>query len=99
MKNLKKLAVRNLLLNKKRATVTIIGIMLSTALICVVAGIVTSFQATFVENAIMDNGDYEAIFKKVDSEEVKYVENNRNVTDSFRTRDLGYAKFITSIEE
>ena len=61
MKNLKKLAVRNLLLNKKRATVTIIGIMLSTALICVVAGIVTSFQATFVENAIMDNGDYEAM--------------------------------------
>ena len=38
MKILNKFTVKNLKLNKKRTIVTIIGIMLSTALICGVAG-------------------------------------------------------------
>lgn len=38
MNVLNKLTKKNLLLNKKRTIVTIIGIMLSTALVCAVAG-------------------------------------------------------------
>ena len=44
MNVLNKLTKRNLTLNKKRTIVTIIGIMLSTALIVCVSGMVTSFQ-------------------------------------------------------
>ena len=40
MNILNKLTKKNLLLNKKRTIVTIIGIMLSTALVCAVAGLV-----------------------------------------------------------
>ena len=39
MNVLNKLTKKNLLLNKKRTVVTIIGIMLSTALVCAVAGL------------------------------------------------------------
>ena len=49
MNILNKLTIKNLKLNKKRTIVTIIGIMLSTALICAVAGMVSSFMATLVE--------------------------------------------------
>ena len=49
MNVLNKLTKKNLLLNKKRTVVTIIGIMLSTALVCAVAGLVTSAQQTFVQ--------------------------------------------------
>ena len=44
MNILKKLTLKSLKLNKKRTLVTIIGIMLSTALICAVAGMITSVQ-------------------------------------------------------
>ena len=48
MKVLNELSVKDLKLNKKRSIVIIIGIILSTALICAVAGLITSFQQTFI---------------------------------------------------
>ena len=56
MNILNNLTTKNLKLNKKRTIVTIIGIMLSVALICAVAGMVTSFQATLINIAITDGG-------------------------------------------
>ena len=44
MNILSKLSIRNLKLNKKRTISTIIGIILSVALICAVASMGTSFQ-------------------------------------------------------
>ena len=51
MKVLNDLSIQDLKLNKKRSIVIIIGIILSTALICGVAGLVTSFQKTMVDTA------------------------------------------------
>ena len=42
MNILNELTIKNLKLNKKRTIVTIVGIVLSVALICAVAGMVTS---------------------------------------------------------
>lgn len=58
MNILSKLSIRNLKLNKKRTISTIIGIILSVALICAVASMGISFQATLVENAINETGYY-----------------------------------------
>ena len=44
MKVLNKLSLKNLLLNKKRSIGTLIGIILSVALICAVAGMFISLQ-------------------------------------------------------
>lgn len=57
MNVLNNLTIKNLKLNKKRTIVTIVGIVLSVALICAVAGMVTSFQATLVNIAITDGGN------------------------------------------
>ena len=54
-----KLTLKNLRLNKTRTVVTIIGIMLSVALITVVAGIATSFQKSLLDYEIYNTGDYD----------------------------------------
>ena len=89
MKVLNELSVKDLKLNKKRSIVIIIGIILSTALICGVAGLVTSFQKTFVETAKKNQGNYHTIFYDVPKDELKYIEENRGVKDYYLSEGIG----------
>ena len=91
MKVLNELSVKDLKLNKKRSIVIIIGIILSTALICAVAGLITSFQQTFIETAKNSKGNYHTIFYNVPKEELKYIEENRNVKDYYLSEEMGYS--------
>ncbi len=91
MKTLNDLSVKDLKLNKKRSAVIIIGIILSTALICGVAGIVTSFQHSLIETIKNNEGNYHAMFKDVPKDELKYIEENRNVEDYYLAEELGYS--------
>ena len=79
MKILNELSIKDLKLNKKRSIVIIVGIILSTALICGVAGLVTSFQYTITEMEKTNSGNYHAMFYDVPKDELKYIEQNRNV--------------------
>lgn len=91
MKVLNELSVKDLRLNKKRSIVIIIGIILSTALICGVAGLITSFQKTFVETAKNSQGNYHVIFYNVPKDELKYIEENRSIEDYYLSEELGYS--------
>ena len=91
MKVLNELSIKDLKLNKKRSIVIIIGIILSTALICGVAGLITSFQKTFVETAKNSQGNYHAIFYNVPKDELKYIEENRSIEDYYLSEELGYS--------
>ena len=71
MNILKKFTIKDLSLNKKRTIVTIIGIMLSSALICAVSGMVTSFQKTLVEYSKSEYGDFHTIIYDVEKEDVQ----------------------------
>ena len=93
MNVLNKLTKKNLLLNKKRTVVTIIGIMLSTALVCAVAGLVTSAQQTFVNLIKNTDGDYHISFSNVPQEQHKYIIQNNAVDSYYVTKELGYSKF------
>ena len=93
MNVLNNLTIKNLKLNKKRTIVTIIGIMLSVALICAVAGMVTSFQATLVNIAITDGGNRHLTVENVSKEDLKYFTNNSHVKSIYLTETLGYAKY------
>lgn len=92
MNILNKLTIKNLKLNKKRTIVTIIGIVLSVALICAVAGIVTSFQKTMVHQAISHDGNYHVSFENVKPEDIKYITQNKNTKSYFMTKELGYSR-------
>ena len=98
MKVLNELSVKDLRLNKKRSIVIIIGIILSTALICGVAGLITSFQKTFVETAKNNSGNYHAYFYNVPKDEIKYIEENRGVDNYYLSEDLGYS-YLPNVKE
>ena len=75
MKNiLNKFTIRSLKLNIKRTIATCIGIILSTALICAVAGVFSSFQQTLIEHAKTSDGDYHTMFYEVPKDEDVYLE-------------------------
>lgn len=91
MNILKKFTKQNLMLNKKRTIVTIIGIMLSTALVCAVAGMVSSTQKTFVNLMKDQGGNFHARFEDIPKEQLKYIKDNVEVESYFLTNTLGYA--------
>ena len=65
MKALEKITLRNIRMNRKRTWVTIIGIMLATALIVVVADMAVSFRASMIEYEKINSGDYHYCFHAV----------------------------------
>ena len=91
MNILNKFTIKSLKLNKKRTIVTIIGIMLSTALICGVAGLVSSFQNSLIDWARTNDGNYHVTFKNVSSDKAQYVTENQKVKDYFISSSLGWA--------
>ena len=93
MNILNKLSIKNLKMNKKRTISTIIGIILSCALICAVATMVTSFQATLVQNAINETGYYHLQLDEISSDKLETLKNNRDVKDIKLEYNLGYSYF------
>ena len=91
MKILNKLTVKNLKLNKSRTIVTIIGIMLSCALIMVVAGMAASAQQTMVNLQINVTGNYDLFVKGANKKIIDNAQANRNVKDIYIKQNLGCA--------
>lgn len=83
MNIINKFTIKNLKKNKKRTIVTIIGIALSTALICAVAGMVMSFRKTMIEIIKAADGNYHVEFQDVPQDQLKYIENNEGVTEYY----------------
>ena len=91
MNILTSLSIRNLRLNKKRTISTIIGIILSVALICAVASMGMSFQATLVENAQNQSGYWHLKLENVSDEEIKKVQNALPKKEYFVKNEIGSA--------
>ena len=98
-KTLNKLVIKNLKLNKKKTIATIIGIILSTAMICTVAGVFSSLQQTAIQHTIEADGDYHTIFYNVPKEEQKYILENRNIESTFITQSIGYSELNESVKD
>lgn len=92
MNLLNKLTLKSLMLNKKRTIVTIIGIILSTALIVAVSSLVVSARLSLIEYEKKEKGDYHYILYDVPKEDLKYFDNNRAIEKTYFTSDIGYAK-------
>lgn len=99
MSILNKFTVKNLKLNKKRTIVTIIGIMLSTALICGVAGLVSSFKASLINWIKVQDGNYHVDFHDIPAEKLKYVSENQKVKDYYLVGDVGWANLEDSTND
>lgn len=92
MKLLNKLTLKNLRLNKVRTAVTIIGIMLSAALITVVSGMALSGRQTMINGQTAWSGDYDVALDIIDNSKIDDIRNNRNVENAFYKERLGFSK-------
>lgn len=94
-----KLTLRNLKENRKRTLVTIVGILLSSALITAVANMAESFRASMIQYEKIYSGDYHYAFYHVQDENLKYFENNRSIERYGFLQEAGYARLSESQNE
>lgn len=99
MNILNKLTNKYLKFNKKRTIVTIIGIILSGAMISTVTTLAVSFQDYLVRIEKSHVGDWESRFENVIYKDAKYIENNNNFKDKFLSNNAGMAKINFAKEE
>ena len=90
--NLKTLTLKNLKLNRKRTIVTIVGIILATALLSALVTLVSSFQYSMIEYQKQKDGDFHVKFSGVKMSELSEFKNNRNIESTFETMGMGFAK-------
>ena len=91
MNVLQKCCFRSMKGNRKRTVVTIVGIIMATALITGVACLAVSFRSSLVEHRKAEDGAYHYCFSGVRHENLKYFENNRNITSLGLAGEVGYA--------
>ena len=96
---LNKLTIKNLKLNKKRTIVTIIGIMLSVALITAVASMYASGIKSLIKYETIIKGDFHTAFYNVPTSDIDKFLNNRNIEKLNITEGLGYAKIDSKNED
>ena len=92
MNLLNKLTIKNLKLNRKRTIMTVIGIMLSAALLSAVANMFFCAKESLILYQKQQQGDYHYGFETVSKEELSKLEQNRNIDQIYVTSILGYAK-------
>ena len=99
MKLLNKLTLKNLRLNKVRTAVTIIGIMLSAALITVVSGMALSGRQTMIDAQMVYGGNYDVVFDITNNAKIDEIRHNRNVESAYYRERLGYAEATNADDE
>ncbi len=95
---LNKLTIKNLKLNKKRTIVTIIGIMLSVALITAVASMYSSAIQSLINYETREKGNFHVAFFDVPVTEISTFKNNRKIESINLTQNIGYSKIDSQNE-
>lgn len=96
---LNKLTIKNLKFNKKRTIVTIIGIILSVALVSAVATMYSSAINSLINYEIYEFGNFHYEYQDVSKEDVKNIQNNFGIAATYLTSNIGYAKLNDSKNE
>lgn len=96
MNILNDLTIKNLKLNKKRTIVTIVGIILSTALMVGIGLLFSSFQDYMIRETISYNGKYEAEYGDVSLDKLNSID--KKDFSYFYQKAIGFSKFDSANE-
>ena len=96
MSILNDLTIKNLKLNKKRTIVTIVGIILSTALMVGIVLLFSSFQDYMIRETISYNGKYEAEYGDVSLDKLNSID--KKDFSYFYQKPIGFSKFDSANE-
>nr|MBO2494236.1 ABC transporter permease [Clostridia bacterium] len=85
--------------SKTRTIVTIIGIILSTAMIAAVTTFISSFQNFLINYTKADTGDWHAVLYNADLDTIEGISQNREVQEVAVTKGIGYALLEGGLNE
>ncbi len=94
-----KVTLQSLKKNKIRTIVTIIGIVLSAAMICAVTTFASSIYNYALDNAKYIDGDWHGSAEDTNFHTYKFIKNDSKVSKSVYGQHIGYAKLENSINE
>lgn len=86
-----KLTVRHLLQNKRRTLVTIIGVIISVAMVTAVATLGVSFMDLMQRQSIATDGEWHVLYKNVNNTQLEAIKNDEATKKVVISRDRGYA--------
>ena len=96
MSILKNLTIKNLKFNKTRTIATILGIMLSVALITAVTTMYTSAMESLIRTEKENDGNIHLAIYGLSKNKLDRLKSNRNIDHIYITRKIGYAKLNES---
>ncbi|WP_068793087.1 ABC transporter permease [Brevibacillus laterosporus] len=85
------LTIRHLKQNKRRTLVTILGVIISVAMVTAVATLVFSFSDLMIRQAIADTGEWHVQYQDVTKEQLAAIQGDDATKTVAISRDLGYA--------
>ncbi|MCY7483994.1 FtsX-like permease family protein [Paenibacillus alvei] len=88
------LTIRHLMQNKRRTLVTIIGVIISVAMVTAVATLGFSFLDLMKRQTIADGGEWHVLYQNVSKEQLEAIQNDDATKVVTITQDLGYAPLV-----
>jgi putative ABC transport system permease protein len=92
MNIMNKLTVRHLKENKRRTLVTIIGVIISVAMVTAVATLGVSFLDLLKRQTIADSGEWHVQYMNVNKEQIEAIEKDNATKELIIASNLGFAK-------
>ena len=91
MKILNNVTLQSLKKNRVRTIVTIIGVILSAAMITAVTTFISSFQDYLLQNVIAEQGSWQVEFRDVTPEFVEELSSDKQVKEYAVNKNIGYS--------
>ena len=92
MNVMRRFTLRSLLKNKKRTAVTIIGVILSVAMITAVSALAASFTSLFQRSTIQSGGNWHAKIVGISAKEAQTIVQSELVDACTFSREVGYTR-------
>lgn len=99
MKNYKDITYRYLKGQKNRTLLTILGIILSVAMISAIGTIIISARGALLDEAIREEGSYHARYRKVQQQDIEKIVNHVGVEESGVSQNVGLGIVRETTEE
>ncbi len=87
-----KITIRQMLLNKRRTTITIIGVIIAVAMFTAVSTLFGSFMDFGQQAAIVNKGNYHVCYYDLSSEDLNTIQADDNVKSYYAIHDEGLAQ-------
>ncbi|KEQ24853.1 ABC transporter permease [Paenibacillus tyrfis] len=86
-----KLTLRHLMKNKKQTLVTVIGVMISVAMVTAVITLGSSFLVLMQKQTIQEYGEWHVLYKNVNKDQLEAIKQDAATQQLITSKERGYA--------